>query len=102
MIIKAIAWLIRPLYLIHSTAYHGAASKGALFYVNDLAEYRQIMLDTIRQLSIDTNNELKIHLEEYIEKMWQHEKQELTDWLDNTVNDRIKQSLESAKKGEKS
>ncbi len=88
-LIIVLAFLMRPFYKAAEEAKHNVAKEGALFYVRDV----QRMDDHLKKFAVscaeESQNEMRLELKKYINDVFQHEKEELRDWLHETIDKRM-------------
>lgn len=93
--IKILAFIISPFIKAAEEAKHGVAKEGALFYIRDIKEMDQHLKDFAVTCANESRNELSLESKKYIETLWQTEKQELREWLDETIDKRIENQDEA-------
>jgi len=89
IIIKAIAWLLKPAYLIHDKCMHGVAADGALLYIEDMAKLRELIVNVSVNLSKEHRLELNNQVMETMNARLDAETDDLRDWMGNTIDNRL-------------
>ena len=94
-IIQFIAWCVRPLYMIHNEAKHGAKSTGALLYIRDVNALQKEIVGVCGQLSAETRRNLSVEVKESMEKLVESEQKRIEEWCLNTIEEKLNGKAEN-------